>query len=108
MKIESQQDLFPQSSSQSTWPTREEALQKFQNFNPSRYAKTRNFLNGHISQMSPHIKHGVIQNRELLNIIQDKFNWPGEIFGEAMPTITPINCGRMWKNTKQVSNPTTI
>ena len=75
MKIESQQDLFPQSSSQPTWPSREDALQKFQNFNPSRYAKTRNFLNGHISQMSPHIKHGVIQNRELLNIIQDKFNF---------------------------------
>ena len=75
MKIESQQDLFPQSSSRPTWPTRDEALQKFQNFNPSRYAKTRNFLNGHISQMSPHIKHGVIQNRELLNIIQDKFNF---------------------------------
>ena len=75
MKIESQQDLFPQSSSQPTWPTRDEALQKFQNFNPSRYAKTRNFLNGHISQMSSHIKHGVIQNRELLNIIQDKFNF---------------------------------
>ena len=32
-------------------------------------------------------------------------NWPGEIFGEAMPIITPINCGQMWKNTKQVSNP---
>ena len=75
MKIESQQDLFPQSLSQPTWPTRDEALQKFQNFNPSRYAKTRNFLNGHISQMSAHIKHGVIQNRELLNIIQDKFNF---------------------------------
>ena len=75
MKIESQQDLFPQSVSKSTWPTREEALHKFQNFNPSRYAKTRNFLNGNISQMSPHIKHGVIQNRELLNIIQDKYNF---------------------------------
>ena len=75
MKIESQQDLFPQSTSQPIWPSRDEALQKFQNFNPSRYAKTRNFLNGHISQMSPHIKHGVIQNRELLNIIQDKFNF---------------------------------
>ena len=118
MKIESQQDLFPESNTQPSWPTREEALQKFQNFNPSRYAKTRNFLNGHISQMSPQIKHGVIQNRELLNIIQDKFNFQESEkfiqelawrdFGEAMPTITPINCGRMWKNTKQVSNPTTI
>jgi len=75
MKIESQQSLFPQSSSQSTWSTREEALKKFQNFNPTRYAKSRNFLNGHISHMSPQIKHGVIQNKELLNIIQDKFNF---------------------------------
>ena len=32
-------------------------------------------------------------------------NWPGEIFGEAMPIITQINYGQMWKNTKQVSNP---
>ncbi len=75
MKIESQKDLFPRSSSQPAWPSREEALQKFQNFNPSRYTKTRNFLNGHISQMSPQIKHGVIRNKELLNIIQDKFNY---------------------------------
>ena len=75
MKIESQQNLFPQSKSQAYWPSRNEALQKFQNFNPSQYAKTRNFLNGHISQMSPQIRHGVIQSRELLNIIQGKFNF---------------------------------
>ena len=63
MKIESQQDLFPQSVSKSTWPTREEALHKFQNFNPSRYAKTRNFLNGHISHdiLSEGILPGCIQ-----------------------------------------------
>ena len=93
MKIESQQDLFPQSSSQPTWPSREDALQKFQNFNPSRYAKTRNFLNGHISQMSPHIKHGVIQNRELLNIIQDKFN-----FQESEKFIQELAWREFWRS----------
>ena len=75
MKIKSEQELFSQSQSHLTWPSREVSLQKFQDFNPSRYAKTRNFLNGHISQMSPQIKHGVIQNRELLSIIRDKFNF---------------------------------
>ena len=75
MKITCQQDLFPESDSPASGLSREEALHQFQNFNPSRYAKTRNFLNGQISRMSVHIKHGVIQNRELLKIIRDKFSF---------------------------------
>ena len=75
MKITSPQDLFPESQSPLSSPNREEALHHFQNFNPNRYAQTRNFLNGQISRMSVHIKHGVIQNRELLKIIRDKFSF---------------------------------
>ena len=75
MKITCQQDLFPESESPVSGLSREEALHQFQNFNPSRYAKTRNFLNGQISRMSAHIKHGVIQNQELLKIIRDKFSF---------------------------------
>ena len=75
MKITSPQDLFPENQSPLSSPSREEALHHFQNFNPSRYAQTRNFLNGQVSRMSVHIKHGVIQNRELLNIIRDKFSF---------------------------------
>ena len=75
MKITSPQDLFPESQSPLTNPSREEAIHHFQNFNPNRYAQTRNFLNGQISRMSVHIKHAVIQNRELLNIIRDKFSF---------------------------------
>jgi deoxyribodipyrimidine photo-lyase len=75
VKITSPQDLFPENQSPLTSPCREEALYHFQNFNPNRYAQTRNFLNGQISRMSVHIKHGVIQNRELLKIIRDKFSF---------------------------------
>jgi deoxyribodipyrimidine photo-lyase len=75
VKITSPQDLFPENQSPLTSPSREEVLHHFQNFNPSRYAQTRNFLNGQVSRMSIHIKHGVIQNRELLKIIRDKFSF---------------------------------
>ena len=75
MKITRPQDLFPESQSPLTSPNREEALHHFQNFNPIRYTQTRNFLNGQVSRMSVHIKHGVIQNRELLKIIRDKFSF---------------------------------
>ena len=55
--------------------------------------------------MSPHIKHGVIQNRELLNIIQDKFNFQESEkfiqelawrdFWRSYAYHHPINCGQM-------------
>ena len=43
--------------------TRSQALEYLDNFNPSLYAKTRNYLDGQISYLSDLIKHGVIQNR---------------------------------------------
>ena len=75
MKIESLKDLFPNSNSESSWTTRQDALEKFQNFNPHKYAKSRNFLNGQVSKLSPLIKHGVITNKELYKINRDKFNF---------------------------------
>ena len=75
MKIKSLKDLFPETSSASSWPTRQRALEKFKKFNPLKYAKTRNFINGQVSKLSSLIKHGVITNNELFEMIRDKFGF---------------------------------
>ena len=76
MKISSIQGLIPTSkNSNSSILSRQDALEKFQSFNPTLYAKTRNFLNGQISRLSAHIKYGIITNRELYEYIRDKYNF---------------------------------
>mgnify|MGYP003309471531 CR=1 FL=1 len=55
--------------------SRQDALEKFNSFNPALYAKTRNFLNGQISRLSAHIKYGIITNKELYQYIRDKYNF---------------------------------
>ena len=76
MKISSIQGLIPTSkNSNSSILSRQDALEKFQSFNPTLYAKTRNFLNGQISRLSAHIKYGIITNKELYEYIRDKYNF---------------------------------
>jgi len=76
VKISSIQELIPTSkNSNSSILSRQDALEKFQSFNPTLYAKTRNFLNGQISRLSAHIKYGIITNKELYEYIRDKYNF---------------------------------
>ena len=76
MKISTIQDLIPTSkNSNSSMLSRQDALEKFNSFNPALYAKTRNFLNGQISRLSAHIKYGIITNKELYQYIRDKYNF---------------------------------
>jgi len=76
VKISSIQGLIPTSkNSNSSILSRQDALEKFQSFNPTLYAKTRNFLNGQISRLSAHIKYGIITNKELYEYIRDKYNF---------------------------------
>ena len=76
MKISSIKELIPTSKkSNSSILSRQDALKKFQSFNPTLYAKTRNFLNGQISRLSAHIKYGIVTNKELYEYIRDKYNF---------------------------------
>jgi deoxyribodipyrimidine photo-lyase len=43
-----------------------EVLQKIDKVNPSQYAKTRNFINGAVTYLSPYISRGVISVRQVL------------------------------------------
>ncbi len=49
--------------------TRAEALERATRVDPARYARTRNFLSGDVTRLSPYITHGVISIPELLESI---------------------------------------
>ncbi len=52
------------------FPTNYQAIiNKINVIHPGRYAKTRNFLNGDITYLSPYISRGVISTKQIMNII---------------------------------------
>ncbi len=76
MKIEQISDLVANPSENGPLlHTREKDLSFFENFKPGLYAKTRNFLDGHISRLSISIKHGVITNREIFHLNKQKYSY---------------------------------
>ena len=76
MKISQITDLLPNAKEEIILKDiREEGFANFKNFNPSLYSKTRNFLDGHISRLSIAIKHGVITNQEIYNLIKQKYSF---------------------------------
>lgn len=50
-------------------------LEKISLINPSKYAKTRNFLNGEVTRLSPYLTHGVISLRQIAEVILDKYGF---------------------------------
>ena len=93
MEIQKLSDLFSEDIIKLSFITKEEALKKFQNFNPLKYAKTRNYLHGQVSKLSPLIKHGVLKNNELFKIIREKFN-----FLESEKFIQELAWRDFWRN----------
>ena len=94
MKISNIQDLIPSSTkSNSSVASRQDALEKFNSFNPSLYAKTRNFLNGQISRLSAHIKYGIISNKEIYEHIRDKYT-----FNESEKFIQELAWRDFWRS----------
>lgn len=53
----------------------EEALQKV---NPIAYEKTRNFLTGNVTRLSPYIRHGVLSLREIRDYVLTHVQHPNE------------------------------
>ncbi len=94
MKISNIQDLIPLSTkSNSSVASRQDALEKFNSFNPVLYAKTRNFLNGQISRLSSHIKHGIISNKEIYEHVRDKYT-----FNESEKFIQELAWRDFWRS----------
>ncbi len=47
-------------------------LERLESYDPSDYSKTRNYLDGHVSYLSPYLSRGVISTKQVLNALQSK------------------------------------
>ena len=50
-------------------------LAKLQQFNPVEYSKSRNFLDGRVSFLSPYLTHGVLSLKEILEFMSSKYSF---------------------------------
>jgi deoxyribodipyrimidine photo-lyase len=50
-------------------------LQQINRINPKTYAKTRNFLDGDITKLSPYITHGFIKTTTIRDIVLQQYSW---------------------------------
>ena len=53
----------------------DEILEKINQINPIQYAKTRNFLDGNVSRLSPYFTHGVISLRQVADVVLGKYGF---------------------------------
>ncbi len=51
----------------------QEIIDQIDSFNPMKYGATRNFLDGHVSRLSPYISRGVISTREVLQRMRQRY-----------------------------------
>ena len=66
--------------SKSFFPTEhEEILQRMLNVNPMQYAKTRNFIDGAVTYLSPYISRGVISGKQVMETVLQKGYKPYQI-----------------------------
>jgi deoxyribodipyrimidine photo-lyase len=52
--------------------TKSELIKMAMDIDPVRYAKTRNFINGGVTHLSPYISRGVLSTREIMVVLQEK------------------------------------
>ena len=72
-KRESNMSLLSGNSFYSVSVGRKAALQALSQFNPSDYKRTRNFLEGNVSKLSPYITHGILSLREIWSLLKRKY-----------------------------------
>ena len=51
--------------------TKEDIIAKLESFDVLEYGRSRNFLDGNVSQISPFISRGLISSKEIFDIIID-------------------------------------
>ncbi|BAZ05954.1 FAD-binding domain-containing protein [Calothrix sp. NIES-3974] len=69
------------------------ARQRLQKVDPVKYAKTRNFLNGAVTRLSPYLRHGVLSLREVRDFVLERVNHDDE----AMKLINELGWRDYWQ-----------
>ena len=73
-------NLFTEVENSLNFPTEySNILERINKVNPIKYAKTRNFINGDVTYLSPYISRGVISTKQVMEIILAKGYKPYEI-----------------------------
>ena len=72
-KRESNMSLLSGNSFNSASVGRKAALRALSQFNPTDYKRTRNFLDGNVSKLSPYITHGILSLREIWSLLKSKY-----------------------------------
>ncbi|NCP67210.1 deoxyribodipyrimidine photolyase [bacterium] len=52
----------------------ETILKRIRAIDPIKYAKTRNFVNGEVSYLSPYVTHGIISTKTIAEIVLEKYS----------------------------------
>ncbi|MFM8744840.1 MAG: FAD-binding domain-containing protein, partial [Cytophagales bacterium] len=66
-------DLFPKTENKSPFPTDYGSImERVNRINPIQYGKTRNFINGAVTYLSPYISRGVISTKQVKDIVLAK------------------------------------
>ena len=58
------------------FPTNHSEIQmRIESINPIKYSKSRNFLDGEVTYLSPYFTHGVISQKEVMDLVLDSYNF---------------------------------
>ena len=74
--------LFPETEQNNVvhFPTDyDQILERINNVNPLQYSKTRNFLNGAVTYLSPYISRGVVSVKQVMESVLEKGYKPYQI-----------------------------
>ena len=73
-------ELFPQPDNRISFPTNYDLIiERLTEINPVQYGKTRNFVNGAVTYLSPYISRGVISVKQVQESVLAKGHQPGTI-----------------------------
>ncbi|MFM7485538.1 MAG: hypothetical protein ACKO13_01325, partial [Cytophagales bacterium] len=73
-------DLFPKTENKSPFPTDYGSImERVNRINPIQYGKTRNFIDGAVTYLSPYISRGVISTKQVKDIVLAKGYHPAVI-----------------------------
>lgn len=78
--------------------TYQELLDRIDKIDPAEYARSRNFLNGAVTRLSPYISRGVIHTRTVYERVMAR----GYTFQEAEKLIQELAWRDYWQDRKSV------
>jgi deoxyribodipyrimidine photo-lyase len=103
-------ELFPQPDNRISFPTNYDLIiERLAKINPVQYGKTRNFINGAVTYLSPYISRGVISVKQVQESVLAKGHHPASIekflqelaWREYFQRVWQAKCNSLFQDMKQ-------